>query len=560
MIVTRLVASGATDTILYASHGGAHLDTDLIKGGGTDDTAVLQALLDRAKDGSPVHLIIDGPSLVSGLNAYGNTTIEFTAGAGLYLKDNSSRAIIRNADRSRGAITDEHIEIRGGFLNGNRKNQPSANISRADLPGDKNPSNKEPDGTYMGGLQFLGVNYLNIHDVTLWNVRAFSICLANASYVDVRNVIIDHGGGPNAKTEDYLNSDGLHFKGPLRNVSIDTVKIRVGDDCLAFNANDYDTNDVTTRNDFGPYVGQGPITDVTVNNVQLLSPTTGIRILSTNERIDRIVITNVVGMVSKDFYLLNIGHWMNPGSFGNIGRITIDHVSVDRPEGSPVKPELIEWVRKNSLWNGEANGGLRPLINIDARVESLRLHDIATHVADNRPLLRVGAEAAVGLMDVDLSVYDPKLMGSILQLDKNGQVGQLKMALSWQGAVPDEGKNPIDDQGGIIGSLQWVGTPPMYMEARVVAGDSANIDVAFNQQLKARLSAAGAKVVVNGNPVNVVGAVLLPDGKTIRYKLASPIKPADEALWSYDAAAGDVQNMSGSSLGQVSGKRVHFER
>jgi hypothetical protein len=151
-------------------------------------------------------------------------------------------------------------------------------------------------------------------------------------------------------------------------------------------------------------------------------------------------------------------------------------------------------------------------------------------------------------------------MGSILQLDKNGQVGQLKMALSWQGAVPDEGKNPIDDQGGIIGSLQWVGTPPMYMEARVVAGDSANLDVAFNQQLKARLSAAGAKVVVNGNPVNVVGAVLLPDGKTIRYKLASPIKPADEALWSYDAAAGDVQNMSGSSLGQVSGKRVHFER
>src|SRR4029077_1967846 len=127
----------------------------------------------------------------------------------------------------------------------------------------------------------------------------------------IRDITVDHGAGPNADVTGYAGTDGLHFKGPLRYATIDGVRIRVGDDALAFNADDYETDDLTRRNDFGPYVRSGPITDVTVNNVQLMDTRFGIRLLSSRQRIDRVVINNVSGTV-RGFYVINIGHWMNP--------------------------------------------------------------------------------------------------------------------------------------------------------------------------------------------------------------------------------------------------------
>lgn len=62
--------------IKYASELGARLDSCVVNGGGTDDTAVLQEFLDTAKD-SQTHicLIMDGAALVSGIKVYSNTTI-----------------------------------------------------------------------------------------------------------------------------------------------------------------------------------------------------------------------------------------------------------------------------------------------------------------------------------------------------------------------------------------------------------------------------------------------------------------------------------------------------
>jgi len=149
-----------------------------MNGGGTDDTTILQAVLDRAARGVSVHLVIDGTALVSGLNACGNTTIECVAGGGLYLKDGSNRAIIRNAHRSRDAITDEHITIRGCFLNGTRYVKTVR--PPLYLEGMKFEIPREPDGTYISGLQFFGVNDLTIENTTLWHARSFSIWVANA--------------------------------------------------------------------------------------------------------------------------------------------------------------------------------------------------------------------------------------------------------------------------------------------------------------------------------------------------------------------------------------------
>ena len=54
-----------------ASECGAVLDSNVIHGGGTDDTAALQAILDRARDKAEgVRLIVDGAALIRGLKVY----------------------------------------------------------------------------------------------------------------------------------------------------------------------------------------------------------------------------------------------------------------------------------------------------------------------------------------------------------------------------------------------------------------------------------------------------------------------------------------------------------
>ena len=76
----------------------APLDSDVIHGGGTDDTAALQQVLDLAKDRSQgIHLIMAGAALVRGLKVYSNTTIECrSAACWFYLADRSDCPVIQN--------------------------------------------------------------------------------------------------------------------------------------------------------------------------------------------------------------------------------------------------------------------------------------------------------------------------------------------------------------------------------------------------------------------------------------------------------------------------------
>ena len=86
-----------------ASECGAVLDSDVIHGGGTDDTAVLQSILDRARDKTQgVRLIVDGAALVRGLKVYSNTTIE--SGCGLWILSYGPLRLRRRGKRQREAI------------------------------------------------------------------------------------------------------------------------------------------------------------------------------------------------------------------------------------------------------------------------------------------------------------------------------------------------------------------------------------------------------------------------------------------------------------------------
>lgn len=436
-ILLCVAANGAPSTTqapvgrtVHASVAGAKLDSNLMKGGGTDDTAVLQKILNEAENGSPIRLIIDGPTLVSGLNVYGSTTLECIEGGGLYLKTGSNRAIIRNVHRSRDATLDEHITIRGCFLHGNKDGQTGA-------PGHASP-NQEVDGSYFAGLQFFGVNYLTIENVTLWNVRAFATHVANASRIDVRNVIVDNGVPLDIHGS---NMDGFHFNGPIRYLTIDGMKLRTFDDGFTLGANDAGADDLRIKNDMGPYVGQGPITDVTVNNLQFMDSFFGIRLMSSTDRLDRVVINNVTGTVQAKLAI--VSHFVNPG-LGNFGSISFSNVAVD-----PIRPSQDIWQEKSMQEQCkdptcvlEYGGHGGSLFVLNGHIENLNLRNVVTRAIDRRPVIWVGHDSLIRMLNADLSIYDPARKSTPIRQEKDSRIERLNLNL--QTGLADE-QEPISE-------------------------------------------------------------------------------------------------------------------
>jgi len=76
--------------VIYASQTDAKLDSNVLTGGGTDDTLILQKVLDLALEYGGIHLIMDGAALITGLVLHSNTTIEcLNKECGFYLADGS---------------------------------------------------------------------------------------------------------------------------------------------------------------------------------------------------------------------------------------------------------------------------------------------------------------------------------------------------------------------------------------------------------------------------------------------------------------------------------------
>jgi hypothetical protein len=99
-----------------------------------------------------------------------------------------------------------------------------------------------------------------------------------------------------------------------------------------------------------------------------------------------------------------------------------------------------------------------PLFSVNAKIENLSLHNIATSVVDKgRPVIRIGGDSEVQAMTLDLSINDPTAMSVPIKL--LGRVQWLNLSLDWPGG------DPIQQAGGSIGHLEWgrknVGTSPL---------------------------------------------------------------------------------------------------
>ena len=382
-------ASAHDSRIVIASEAGAKLDSDVTKGGGTDDTALIQGILDRAPELGSLKLVVDGPILVKGLKVHSNTTIEcLTSDCGFFLADHVDEPIIRNADPSLTERKNHNIAFLGGTYNGNGAKQAH------DVPG----------RGWVTGFALFGVEQVTFRDVTITNATTFALLMTNWQRAVFENIDLDNHTEPKRP-----HQDGLHLCGPGRFLSMRNIRGVTGDDFIALNADDghVDWNQAGefVRNDsFGPYASFGPITDVDIDGVFINGAENAIRILSRQSRVDRVSIRNVQGTFGRNGFFLQ-PHWR---AGGNYGRITFENIDL-----RPFK----------------ADYGIIPFVFFLAgHFEHLTLRNIQSHLpVDSRPVIWVMPHAVIDVLSVEgMQIYqkDPhSAKAPVIQVD--GQVDLL---------------------------------------------------------------------------------------------------------------------------------------
>lgn len=241
--------------------------------------------------------------------------------------------------------------------------------------------------------------------------------------------------------------DGLHFNGPIQYLTINGVKLRTWDDGIALNANDAGVDDLTLQNTMGPYVGQGPIKDVVISNVTFMDSHHGFRILSSNQLIDRILIQNVIGTIRERFVV--ISHFVNP-SPGRFGSISFNNISVQtepHPAWRDLHPEYYTSESSKPWMPSILEEGELPLFSLNGPMDHLQLNNVTTIASDRRPVIRVGPDASIDTLKVDLSIIDPK--GLAVPVGLIGRIKRFRLALDWNGSAP------IRYEGGTIDQLNF---------------------------------------------------------------------------------------------------------
>ena len=338
--------------VIFASSAGAKLDSNVYTGGGTDDTAVLQEILDRAPSMGSLYLIMDGAALVSGLRIHSNTTIHcLNQDCGFYLADQSNTSVVGNAHCDLETIHDRNITLIGGTYNQNCAHQEHhLEIDSGESLFNYTGLNSSVKMVYL--MEFYGVENLTVRDVVLRDQRTHAFVAANWRHVVMENIRIDLPGRMWAQ-----NQDGLHFFGPGRFLELHNIRGCSGDDFIALTPDELDK--------------KSDITDVLIDGVFLDDADQAIRLLSRGTgRLDRVTIRNVTGCYrSFGFY---INPWYMENTYGNFGSMVFENI--DLRQSAPNYDYTTPF-----------------LFRLGGNIESIALRNITHHLPfDGRPLVEIG--------------------------------------------------------------------------------------------------------------------------------------------------------------------------
>lgn len=424
-------APSANARIVVASEAGAKLDSDITKGGGTDETTLVQSILDKAPMIGALKLIVDGPILVSGLKVHSNTTIEcLNRGCGFYLADNSNRPLIANATPKAEGREDHNLSFLGGTYNGNAEHQQHTTLEHG----------------WTTAFALHGVEQVIFRDVSLTNSRTFAVYLTNWRRVSFENIYINLDHIPKQS-----NQDGIHIQGPGEFLSIRNVQGRAWDDMIALNIDDllgdWDREgrfgrDPASIKRFGAAAGIGAVSDVDIDGVQADDCAQVIRVLSRASRLDRVSIRNVKGTY-RDF-----GVWITPyfREGGDIGRLEFENIDL-----RPVGIRAYDYVPPFLFW-------------ITGKMEQLTLKNISSHTPiDDRALVWIQPDAKIDRLRIEgINVYDTrKEIGRTPLIRVDGRIGLLQVR-----DVVVQRPNAASPSGSLIGTSPDRSALKAFMDAR----------------------------------------------------------------------------------------------
>ena len=287
------------------------LDSNVLLGGGTNETEILQAILNKAREWGRVKLIMDGAALVSGLYIHSNTTIECLDGScGFFLESGSDNAILRNAEFSKTEYTCVNVILKGGTYN---HNSPGQNPWFPE--NDWLPENEGCNSTLVP-FKFFGVKNFKMTAITIIDQKRYALLMGNWEDVYMENI-----GIPLPNFVPNSNQDGLHFHAPGKNLVLKNIHGRTGDDFIAINGDEGDR--------------VSDIDGVTIDGVYLKGSTQGIRLLC-RERgtFKNVYINNIQGEVDSFAFYINpwfYGDEKSPdfeGYSGKFSNITIENVNL----------------------------------------------------------------------------------------------------------------------------------------------------------------------------------------------------------------------------------------
>ena len=267
--------------VVYASSY-CKLDSNVNTGGGTNETKIIQNILDKALEWGRLHFIVDGAALVCGLKVHSNTTIEcLDKECGFYLADGSDDHLISNSNFSTTDFTTCNVTLKGGYYNHNGVNQSMT------VPVEKIFPKRECCNNFTTAFKFFGIKNLRIEGVTLANQRRYCIFMGNWE-----NVFIENFNMPLPILVRESNQDGIHLHSPGKNLVLKNIYGRAGDDFIALNTDEGNKTE--------------SISDVTIDGVFLDGATQGIRLLC-RERgsLENVYINNIHGTVDSFGFYIN---------------------------------------------------------------------------------------------------------------------------------------------------------------------------------------------------------------------------------------------------------------
>ncbi|MBD8531569.1 MULTISPECIES: hypothetical protein [unclassified Massilia] len=312
---------GSSARVFYLSKMGAVSDTTAAVDG-TDNTAAIQAVFDKAVDG-PIRVVVDGLYLAAGLRIRSTTHLDILPGCDLKLKTGSNKTLLENYNRSFNPASriDHDIKITGGSTNGNR------GVNRGDQNGDKNDKGNGTVGLNCN-MRFYGVSRILVEDHLLYNSPSYACHFLNCTDGTVRNVRVDVGPGY------VVNNDGINVGGNCHRFLLENIVANTSDDPISTSPDDVWA--WTPGFTYPFYVGaNGSMSHITVRDVMLDNAATyGIRVMSGVNPIDHAVYSNIKGKTNFGHAILLDNRQVENdltgvAGIGNIQNILLDDIEVD---------------------------------------------------------------------------------------------------------------------------------------------------------------------------------------------------------------------------------------